>query len=96
MGVASLLGGDVSEPTLDFIAYIISKVDANAFNVMDPVCEDALGVALYGGASLINHSCDPNALVLFDGKRLFVRTVYPLKPGEQVRRVYQVSPFSSQ
>lgn len=34
--------------------------------------------------SLANHSCIPNALVIFDGRKMSLRALYPIKTGEQV------------
>ena len=84
MGVASLLG-DTSEDAQSVITGVVAKSNSNTFNVMDSTHEDDVGVALYGAASLVNHSCDPNSLVTFDGRELTLRTMVPLKPGEQVQ-----------
>lgn len=35
-------------------------------------------------AALINHSCDYNSVVGFDGDELFVKAVRPIKKGEQI------------
>lgn len=45
---------------------------------------DPLGLALDPISAAINHSCEPNAVVLFDGPRLSVRALKGLKKGEEV------------
>ncbi len=83
MGVASLLG-DTSESTRCNITGIIARVDGNIFNVTDATHVESVGVALYGTASLINHSCDPNSLVVFNGRELTLKAMATLRPGDQV------------
>ena len=34
--------------------------------------------------SLLNHSCEPNCIVVFDGPYLHLRTIREIPPGEQV------------
>jgi len=34
--------------------------------------------------SLLNHSCEPNCVVVFDGPLLHLRTIREIQPGEQV------------
>ena len=45
---------------------------------------DSLGLTLDPRISLINHSCEPNAVVVFDGPKLAVRSLNPIKKGEEV------------
>lgn len=47
-----------------------------------------LGQALYPTASLLNHSCDPSAAISFAGKRVTVRAVKRVKPGEELTLSY--------
>lgn len=49
---------------------------------------DPLGLALDPKSSSINHSCEPNAVVVFDGPRLSVRALKALKAGEEVSISY--------
>lgn len=45
---------------------------------------DRIGIYLHPYAALINHSCDYNSVVGFDGDELFVKAVRPIKKGEQI------------
>ena len=47
-----------------------------------------LGQALYRHASLLNHSCDPNAAVSFEGNRLTVRAVKRVSGGSELTLSY--------
>lgn len=87
LGVTSLLG-DTSEDARSLITSAVARVDGNAFNVLDSAHEDDVGVALYWVPSLVNHSCEPNSLITFDGRELTLRAVVPLKPGDQVQMIF--------
>ena len=58
---------------------------SNVFNVIDSSHECAVGLAVYGLPSFLNHSCEPNTVVLFSGAELRLRSVRPIASGEQVR-----------
>lgn len=45
---------------------------------------DRIGLYLHPYAALINHSCDFNSTVGFDGDELFVKAVRPIKKDEQI------------
>ena len=47
-----------------------------------------LGSGLYLDASLINHSCEPNSVVSFRGRKLCVRALRPLGAGEELSIAY--------
>ena len=41
-----------------------------------------------GRPSLLNHSCEPNCVIVFDGPYLHLRTIREIPPGEQVGIMY--------
>ena len=43
---------------------------------------ETVGMALDPLASLMNHSCDPNAVCLFEGTTIRVRSLKPNSPGQ--------------
>ncbi len=43
-----------------------------------------VGVALYTTPSLLNHSCRPNTLALFNGRQILFKAVRDINPGEQL------------
>jgi SET and MYND domain-containing protein len=47
-----------------------------------------LGTSLDIAASLMNHSCDPNAFVVFEGNVLCVRSMRKLAAGEEITQCY--------
>lgn len=55
----------------------------NSFNLTTPFHE-RIGLYLHPYAALMNHSCDFNAVVGFEGDKLFVKPVRPIKKDEQI------------
>ena len=58
-------------------------MEINSFTLTTPFY-DRIGVCLQPYASLINHSCDPNAVIGFDEGRIHVKALREIKTGEQV------------
>ncbi len=52
----------------------------------DNIC--TVGVALYSAPSLLNHSCRPNTLELFNGQHLILKAVRDIGPGDQLFIAY--------
>ncbi|CAG0898113.1 unnamed protein product [Cyprideis torosa] len=52
---------------------------------------DDIGTVMFGGVSLINHSCFPNASWVFNGNVNIVRTLRSVKVGEDLRISYDSS-----
>lgn len=46
----------------------------NSFNLSDKELK-TLGTAMYLGASIVDHSCDPTAIAIFEGTTIYIRTV---------------------
>jgi len=66
---------------------IYCKVLINSFNVMDDDYQP-VGIALYLGPSVLDHSCRPNATVVFVGKTIMVRSVEAIPSFREVRISY--------
>ncbi|EPE31990.1 SET [Glarea lozoyensis ATCC 20868] len=47
-----------------------------------------LGTTLDPVISLLRHSCEPNVFIFFEGNQLRVRSLKPLKAGEEISRSY--------
>jgi SET domain-containing protein len=50
--------------------------------------DQVIGVILDPFASLMNHSCDPNAFVFCEGTQLRVRTLRPIAAGDEIMISY--------
>ncbi|KAH8432153.1 S-adenosylmethionine-dependent methyltransferase [Aspergillus melleus] len=73
-------GTDVKEETISAFG---AKLDLNSFNMTSPLY-DRIGLYLHPFAALINHSCDYNSVVGFDGHQLFVKAIRPIQKDEQI------------
>ncbi|KNA09525.1 hypothetical protein SOVF_152750 [Spinacia oleracea] len=60
-----------------------SKLACNAHSICDSELRP-LGTGLYPVISVINHSCLPNAVLMFEGKTAVVRAVQPIPKGSEV------------
>lgn len=75
------------EINLKEIAENFSKLACNAHTICD--CElRPLGTGLYPVVSIINHSCLPNAVLIFEGKSSVVRAVEHIPEGAEVSIAY--------
>ncbi|KAK4867650.1 hypothetical protein LT330_001160 [Penicillium expansum] len=78
--VKNYSGTDVDEGT---VASYAAKLDLNSFNLTTSMY-DRIGLYMHPYAGLINHSCDYNSTVGFDGEELYVKAMRPIKKGEQI------------
>ncbi|XP_048494161.1 histone-lysine N-methyltransferase ASHR1 [Beta vulgaris subsp. vulgaris] len=65
------------------IAENFSKLACNAHSICDPELRP-LGTGLYPVISVINHSCFPNAVLMFEGRTAVVRAVQCIPKGTEV------------
>ncbi|CAK7347035.1 unnamed protein product [Dovyalis caffra] len=66
------------------IAENFSKLACNAHTICD--CElRPLGTGIYPVVSIINHSCLPNAVLIFEGRLAVIRAVEHIPKGAEVR-----------
>ncbi|KAM4693770.1 histone-lysine N-methyltransferase SMYD3 isoform 3-T3 [Discoglossus pictus] len=68
-------------PGFNILEYF-GKVTCNSFTISDGEMQD-VAVGLYPSMSLLNHSCDPNCVIVFEGKCLLLRTVKEIPKGEE-------------
>jgi hypothetical protein len=62
---------------------VISTIMCSTHRLVTPTF-DPLGLAFDPSTSTINHSCLPNAVIVFDGPKLVVRALDPIKAGQEV------------
>ncbi|KAF7095221.1 hypothetical protein CFC21_097442 [Triticum aestivum] len=75
------------ELDLKEIAHTFSKFTCNAHTICDPELRP-LGTGLFPAISIINHSCVPNAVLLFEGRTAYVRALQPLSSNTEVSISY--------
>ncbi|XP_072972599.1 histone-lysine N-methyltransferase ASHR1 isoform X1 [Typha angustifolia] len=76
--VLPLLEIDIKEVTHNF-----SKLACNAHTICDDELRP-LGTGLYPVISIINHSCMPNSVLMFEGRVAYVRALVPLPKDTEV------------
>ncbi|RXN27354.1 histone-lysine N-methyltransferase SMYD3-like protein [Labeo rohita] len=73
--------------TADCAVMCCYQVTCNCFSISDGELQD-VGVGLYPSMSLLNHDCQPNCVMIFEGKRLTLRAVRLIKPCEELTISY--------
>ena len=73
-------------PICDNMRAVVSafcKFEANNFNLLNSDLQP-VGAGVYLVSTALNHSCAPNAVVVFDGPKLFLRATKRINAGEEV------------
>ncbi|KNG85894.1 SET and MYND domain protein [Aspergillus nomiae NRRL 13137] len=78
--VKAYSGTDMKEETISAFG---AKLELNSFNLTS-IVSDRMGLYLHPYAALINHSCNYNAAVGFDGDNLYIKATRPIQQGEQI------------
>ena len=79
------------QPSASNILTALLQIHINGLAVVPAQHSDAkdrIALAVYPTASLMNHSCQPNVALSFDGAWLIARAVEPLQPGDAVLHCY--------
>ena len=71
--------------TLNELVHYLNVFTSNNFSIND-VDMFAVGEGTYPIASLFNHSCRPNAVVMFDGALSIIRAIENIHPGTEIIR----------
>lgn len=69
------------------IAHNFCRFACNAHTICDLELRP-LGVGLYPVISIINHSCHPNCILLFEGKQAYIRAIEEISEGTEVTVSY--------
>lgn len=81
--VSFLFPLDIPFLSVRCIQLLMEKINLNAFNLTNAVY-DRIGLYFHPYAALINHSCEYNSIVGFDGDELYVKAIRPIKKDEQI------------
>lgn len=68
-------------PSNQELLRIFGKICINTFNILDNEM-NSIGTGMYLGASIMDHSCRPNAVATFDGCTINVRLLEDYQGGE--------------
>lgn len=64
-------------PNIAELMGIYGRICTNCFNILD-LNMNTIGVGIYLGASVMDHGCKPNAVAVFEGTTIMIRTVTDL------------------
>jgi [histone H3]-lysine4/36 N-trimethyltransferase SMYD len=64
-------------PSIAELISIYGKMCTNRFGITTDFQND-IGIGIYLGPSIIDHSCKPNAIAVFEGTTIVVRTITDL------------------
>ncbi|XP_025270921.1 histone-lysine N-methyltransferase SMYD3 isoform X1 [Camponotus floridanus] len=64
-------------PNIAELMGIYGRICTNCFNILD-LNMNTIGAGIYLGASVIDHSCKPNAVAVFEGTTIIIRTIVDL------------------
>ncbi|PWY74583.1 SET and MYND domain protein [Aspergillus sclerotioniger CBS 115572] len=78
--VKTYSGTDMSE---EVISAFGAKLELNSFNLTNALY-DRIGVYLHPYAAIINHSCNYNSVVNFDGPNLQIKALHPIPKDSQI------------
>ncbi|KAK4163361.1 hypothetical protein QBC43DRAFT_355110 [Cladorrhinum sp. PSN259] len=85
VAVRSETGGKVN---VGFMWNLVPKLRTNCVRLRPASQKESIGCALDLLTATINHSCDPNAFVFFEGTELRVRSLKKIAPGEEITICY--------
>ncbi|XP_050519969.1 histone-lysine N-methyltransferase SMYD3 isoform X2 [Daktulosphaira vitifoliae] len=79
--------GESGLPNTVELLGIYGRMCINAFNILDNNL-NTVGTGIYLAASVLNHSCTPNATATFDGTTLRIRALMDIEPSDPELHVY--------
>ncbi|XP_054164012.1 SET and MYND domain-containing protein 4-like [Oppia nitens] len=84
------LGGIILKHILQLITNGHSIASMEFIGQSSNLCfqDRRIATAIYPTVSLMNHSCDPNVIAIYDKKQLIVRAAKPIAKGQEVMNCY--------
>ncbi|KAH7429726.1 hypothetical protein KP509_09G063100 [Ceratopteris richardii] len=79
--------GELGNVDIKEITHNFCRFACNAHTITDAELRP-LGIGLYPVISIINHSCQPNCILLFEGKKAYVRAIQEISEGMEVTLSY--------
>ncbi|EEH10126.1 MYND finger family protein [Histoplasma capsulatum G186AR] len=72
-----------TEVELSTLVVYFAKLETNAFTLTNQYF-DRIGLCLLPFAAYINHSCEPNAYIGFDGQVMYLKALQDIAPDEEI------------
>ncbi|KAI5466723.1 hypothetical protein BGZ63DRAFT_468689 [Mariannaea sp. PMI_226] len=87
MGAAAFAGLGTEQETVQKAVDILCKIQTNAFHRYDADLGQ-VGIFLEPTLAMVNHSCIPNAMVQFVGRKAILRAETPIEAGDEIEISY--------
>lgn len=68
------MGDTIKLPNSAEILGLYGRICVNSYNILNSDM-NSIGVGIYVGASIIDHSCKPNAVAVFEGTTILIRAL---------------------
>ena len=78
---------EVNKENLKLVLNLHFGLECNGFGVSNSE-QLRCGTSVFYPSTLINHSCQPNAMIRFSGKRQFLIATSDIKEGDQITISY--------
>ncbi|GAB0134590.1 hypothetical protein EsDP_00002955 [Epichloe bromicola] len=85
---ACAFAGKQREEDIKEAVELLCKIQTNAFHRFDADLADQVGIFLEPTLAMANHSCIPNATVLFMGRKAVLRAERPVRAGDEIEISY--------
>jgi [histone H3]-lysine4/36 N-trimethyltransferase SMYD len=76
-----------SAESLSFFESLLAKFRCNNFGIQS-MLQEVIAHGIYPKGAILNHSCDPNAILLYEGVTQVIRAIKPLKEGDELFHSY--------
>jgi len=85
--IRELIGDDSLFLSAGDMLILLCKLQTNLFHICNDL-STPIGLGYYPPASLLNHSCLPNCVMVFEKEKLLVRNIRNIAPGEELTIPY--------
>jgi SET and MYND domain-containing protein len=72
---------------VQFFEHLLHKFQCNNFGILDAL-QFVIGHGVYPQGAILNHSCDPNCILTYEGSQQVIRTIQPVKDGDELHHSY--------
>ena len=85
LGLTKGFRGNKNHPytSMESVLNLFAKLECNSFSITDGDLS-TVGYGLYSDSCFINHSCEPNAVVAYNGAALALMPIRDIRPEEEI------------
>jgi len=79
---------EINLDNFKLICHLYCLLEVNAFGIAEPNTLLRIGTGLYFPSNLLNHSCDPNCVVVFQGRTQFIVATKDIEKDDELTISY--------